>query len=426
DPQDVTGDLIQYDCTAKYLDGDYPVINYQHFLPVVDVPAEYTWDNPGGIGWSYFPATPDNRLRNNPNVNVGVHFTGAIGFWLKEDLRINGITATNDLTVENYYTTNFIYPIPECGGMELRVEYQYPNRYGSPIWFPLNTHKITGASNADLVVDPLNTINLSDLVAFSLMMGTCEGDLEYSPCADFFPSGCINLTDLQILTEIYSTDPNKNGELAVFQGDVWLSGIEESTRDCIIKTEVTWDAAIVRFKLPIKDPSEIIWSPSRPFVDRSVLVSNKSDDGIIFSLVILGPSEAGTIELGTLSSASLDVLDRIQFLSTEIGSAEKPFNKTDSPVSLSTSLGNASPNPFNPMTTISFDLLKQASVRMVIYDVSGRLTRTLIDGEIVATGRHEIVWNGRDDMGKQVAAGVYFYRLDTDEYSETKRMALVK
>ncbi len=86
----------------------------------------------------------------------------------------------------------------------------------------------------------------------------------------------------------------------------------------------------------------------------------------------------------------------------------------------------AFPNPFNPRTTIAFDLPKQTAVSLRVFDVSGRLVRELIDGEIVADGRQEAVWNGRDDTGRRVASGTYFYRLEAGEYSETKRMALIK
>jgi predicted GH43/DUF377 family glycosyl hydrolase len=85
-----------------------------------------------------------------------------------------------------------------------------------------------------------------------------------------------------------------------------------------------------------------------------------------------------------------------------------------------------SPNPFNPQTTIAYDLPKQTAVSLRVFDVSGRLVRVLVDGEIVAEGRNEAVWNGRDDTGRQVASGTYFYRLEAGEYSETKRMALIK
>ena len=86
----------------------------------------------------------------------------------------------------------------------------------------------------------------------------------------------------------------------------------------------------------------------------------------------------------------------------------------------------AVPNPFNPQTTIAFDLPRQTAVSLRVFDVSGRLVRVLLDGEIVTEGRHETVWNGCDDSGRRVASGTYFYRLEAVEYSETKRMSLVK
>jgi beta-glucanase (GH16 family) len=84
------------------------------------------------------------------------------------------------------------------------------------------------------------------------------------------------------------------------------------------------------------------------------------------------------------------------------------------------------PNPFNPATTISYDLPEPAVVRLTIHDLAGRLVRTLVAGAVVGEGRHEVVWNGRDDAGQIMAAGVYFYRLDAAGFSETKRMTLVK
>jgi flagellar hook assembly protein FlgD len=67
-----------------------------------------------------------------------------------------------------------------------------------------------------------------------------------------------------------------------------------------------------------------------------------------------------------------------------------------------------------------------AKVSLNIYDVSGRLVRTLVSGEMVDSGPGETVWPGRDETGRQVAAGVYFYRLEAGDFIETKRMTLVK
>jgi len=84
------------------------------------------------------------------------------------------------------------------------------------------------------------------------------------------------------------------------------------------------------------------------------------------------------------------------------------------------------PNPFNPRTTIAFDLQQPATVRLQVYSLAGRLVCTLMDGEAADVGRHERTWWGRDDDGRQVASGVYFYRLEADGHAEAKRMALVK
>jgi len=84
------------------------------------------------------------------------------------------------------------------------------------------------------------------------------------------------------------------------------------------------------------------------------------------------------------------------------------------------------PNPFNPQTTIAFDMPSEEGVSLRVYDVSGRLVDVLLDGNIVAQGRNEVVWRGRDMAGRVVSAGVYFYRLETGNYSETKRMMLLK
>ena len=89
-------------------------------------------------------------------------------------------------------------------------------------------------------------------------------------------------------------------------------------------------------------------------------------------------------------------------------------------------LYDATPNPFNPMTTISYDLSEPTKVSLRIYDVSGRLIQTLVNGAVVGAGRREAIWRGCDGSGRQVAAGVYFYRLDAGEFSETKRMTLIK
>ena len=84
-----------------------------------------------------------------------------------------------------------------------------------------------------------------------------------------------------------------------------------------------------------------------------------------------------------------------------------------------------SPNPFNPQTTVSFDVARAGRVRLSIYGIDGRLVRTLVD-ESLASGRYARVWDGSDEAGRKVASGVYLMRMVTPEGVQTKRMALVK
>ena len=84
------------------------------------------------------------------------------------------------------------------------------------------------------------------------------------------------------------------------------------------------------------------------------------------------------------------------------------------------------PNPFNPRTTVHFELSAAAAVRVDVYDASGRLVRTLLDGAR-APGRHSLEWDGSDRAGHSVASGVYFVRMRIDgAVVDTRKMMLVK
>ena len=84
------------------------------------------------------------------------------------------------------------------------------------------------------------------------------------------------------------------------------------------------------------------------------------------------------------------------------------------------------PNPFNPTTVIRYDVPAGGGVMTLrIYDVSGALIRTLSDGPQTA-GQKTATWNGKDNRGRSVASGVYFYRLQAPGYEKTRKMVLVQ
>ena len=84
-------------------------------------------------------------------------------------------------------------------------------------------------------------------------------------------------------------------------------------------------------------------------------------------------------------------------------------------------LGDSYPNPFNPAVVLPLDLAKDATeVSLRVHDVLGRRVRQVWDGPLRA-GSHRFVWDGRDEAGKAVAAGVYVYRVEMDGRVEAKK-----
>jgi hypothetical protein len=84
------------------------------------------------------------------------------------------------------------------------------------------------------------------------------------------------------------------------------------------------------------------------------------------------------------------------------------------------------PNPFNPDTKIKFAVEEAGNAEVAIFNLKGQKIATLFSGEVEADTYYETVWSGRDDNGKEVASGVYLYRLNSSGKNETKRMMLIK
>lgn len=109
------------------------------------------------------------------------------------------------------------------------------------------------------------------------------------------------------------------------------------------------------------------------------------------------------------------------------GALAAAFGKSDLPPSATAfSLQQNAPNPFNPSTQISFAVPDGgANVSLRVYDLTGRLVRTLVDGPEPA-GTRSVTWSGDDDRGQPVPSGTYFYRLTAPSFSEQKKMVLLK
>lgn len=84
------------------------------------------------------------------------------------------------------------------------------------------------------------------------------------------------------------------------------------------------------------------------------------------------------------------------------------------------------PNPFNPTTTIRFDLARPGHVRLRIYDVTGRVVATLVDGPMTAGLGKSVLWNGLDSSGRRAPSGVYFSQLVSEDLTAARNLVLLK
>ncbi len=95
-------------------------------------------------------------------------------------------------------------------------------------------------------------------------------------------------------------------------------------------------------------------------------------------------------------------------------------------LSVSYKLEQNYPNPFNPTTNIRFSLPKEAKVRLEVYDIQGRLVKTLVDSDVYNAGNYQANWNATDALGAKVSSGIYFARLTAGNFMKTIKMNLLK
>jgi len=151
-------------------------------------------------------------------------------------------------------------------------------------------------------------------------------------------------------------------------------------------------------------------------------------------------SEIGSVNMGTAIDAIASIPDITNDDSWEMvcggrdgtiicisgGEAvsHSPNNTIPDPNDIAELIGNF-PNPFNPETSISFNLKKDSKVSLKIFNIKGQLIRTLINEQLSASP-YSVVWNGKNDNGNHVSTGVYLYRLQADTKLSVKKCILLK
>jgi len=116
-------------------------------------------------------------------------------------------------------------------------------------------------------------------------------------------------------------------------------------------------------------------------------------------------------------AAMIEVIDELLAISTAV--------EDDLPTPARLVL-EAAPNPFNPMTMVSFELPVDGTVILDLHDTRGRRVRHLLAGERRTAGRHELVFDGRDDLGRDLPTGLYLLRMTTEKAATTRKLMLVR
>jgi len=158
------------------------------------------------------------------------------------------------------------------------------------------------------------------------------------------------------------------------------------------------------------------------------------DGRIQLDLVVLGTdvTAGGSGEVAVLTFAVLSDDYTVEIESADLRGAEnRPLDADLEGFESSPELPMAFrfvqnvPNPFNPVTQIAYHVPYESAVSIRIYDVSGRLVRTLVD-RVSEPGRHVAVWDGSTDSGVSVGSGVYFCTMEAPDFHESRKMMLLK
>ena len=144
----------------------------------------------------------------------------------------------------------------------------------------------------------------------------------------------------------------------------------------------------------------------------------------VYELLVDGTNRYG--EADVIESLKLDS-DRTLKLRLGTGLLDEVGDASGSTVQLprAFSLAQNSPNPFNPSTTISYTVAQPTQVSLTVYDLRGRTVKTLVE-RFVDAGTYQVQWYGKDSKGRPASSGVYFYRLQADEFSMVRKMVLLK
>jgi hypothetical protein len=234
------------------------------------------------------------------------------------------------------------------------------------------------------------------------------------------------LGDLVYFIRIISGDEEPPGKLDFSEGLTASVDLERHGNNLGIYSDWTDEigAAMLTFTCKYDEPEIILTERS-----ERLGISKSFKDGILKVLICDYTGKPIKGGEGPIIEIAASGIDEIELQSADLADVKGRdiAARIGSPASLPEKfeLGRNYPNPFNPSTTISFALPGEIAIELKIYNIRGQEVKTLIS-KVMPAGYHEVVWDGKNSGGEEVSSGVYFYRLTAGEFSESRKMIMLK
>ena len=266
--------------------------------------------------------------------------------------------------------------------------------------------------------------------------GTIEGTVNLI-------EGVGDVTEVVISAGINTTNPDANGDyiLSVSAGtyDV-IASLEYYSPQTNSGVVVTANNATtgINFDLswiPVYNPPQnltvdpltglVTCDPPEPYPGIELQGYNFYLDGTFVAILVQQTYQLENLMNGIIYTIGISAVYDLG--ESDVVTVEFIYEGTDAGTNIIavTKLMSNYPNPFNPITNISYSINEAGNVRLEIYNLKGQLVKTLVN-EVQETGEYTASWNGTDNSNKPVSSGVYLYKMKSANYSSTKKMILMK
>lgn len=299
-------------------------------------------------------------------------------------------------------------------------------------------------------------VNLSDAAYLGESYNKSYGDPEFNGCWDFNSDNEVNLSDIGEFGYHYlhecptSPSPLRFNDVAVSDVSLKLrvKGTDGERQSEVIRVSVAIDGADYLSAMCLGLNNEIPgieferWIPAPSSGNIAAVTPIVHEGRSLLFITTLGsePLQDSSIELGTIEYVSNDRAESSPIDQSDLvlafgdvlernGSIKRiaGVEFMDETPEYRNYLASAYPNPFNPTTTIRYSVRERTHVSLKIYDVGGRLVKTLVDeAKNPNSNGHSVEWNGRNNLGHRVSSGLYFYRLVAGSFTKTKKMVLLR